>query len=425
MTARINLMIRLALRNLLRQVRRSILTALALIIGGALLMFSVSLGDGTHEDWIESAVRMGSGHIALQAPGFYQSRKIDDRLSEQARRAAEEALRSLEVARHVVNAVPRLTTDGLASSPNGARPAQIMGVDPVAEVGYSILDDKLAEGRYLESDDRLAAYVGTGLAEALQLRVGARLVVTAQDSDGEIAGQLVRVVGIFKSGVPEIDQAVIHIPLTTAGSWLGVGDDITTLAVLLDSSYRMSEVTSVLRRLLAGPIGDGELALLGWREAMPELDAAVKVDNLGNYMFQGVTFGIIALAIVNTILMAVLHRRREFGLLQAMGLSPRETGALVLIEGVILTALSGLVGIGLGIFVTWLFWRNGLDISFTWDADWSFSGVVLDPIIVPMFRLSRIAQGLVFILFIGAIASLYPAYRAARIDVAEAMKFDR
>jgi len=425
MTARSILMIRLALRNLRRQARRSILTALAMIIGGALLMFSVSLGDGTHEDWIESAVRMGSGHIAIQAPGFHQSRKIDDRLSEQARRAAEQALRNPGIAHHVVNMVPRLSTGGLASSPNGARPAQILGVDPVAEVGYSILDDKLVEGRYLEPDDRLAAYVGTALAEALQLRVGARVVVTAQDAEGEIAGQLVRVVGIFKSGVPEIDQAVIHIPLTTAGSWLGVGNDITTLAVLLDSSYRVAEVTSVLGRLLAGPIGDEQLALLGWREAMPELDAAVKVDNLGNYMFQAVTFGIIALAIVNTILMAVLHRRREFGLLQAMGLSPRETGALVLIEGVILTALSGLVGIGLGIFVTWLFWRNGLDISFTWDADWSFSGVVLDPIIVPMFRLSRIAQGLIFILFIGAIASLYPAYRAARIDVAEAMKFDR
>ncbi len=425
MMTRLALMVWLALRNLRRQARRSVLTALAMIIGGALLMFSVSLGDGTHEDWIESAVRMGSGHIAIQAPGFQLSRKIDDRLTASARAAAEAALRSPGVASHVVSVVPRLATDGLASSPNGARPARIIGVDPTAEAAYSILDDKLVEGRYLKTGDRLAAYVGEGLAEALDLRIGARLVVTAQDASGDIAGQLVRVVGIFKSGVPEIDQAIIHVPLTTAGSWLGVGDDITTLAVLLDSSYRVPGYTRTLRRLLAVPIADGQVALLGWREAMPELDAAVKVDNLGNYMFQGVTFGIIALAIVNTILMAVLHRRREFGLLQAMGLSPRETGALVLIEGVIITALSGLIGIGLGVFLTWLFWRNGLDISFTWDADWSFSGVVLDPIIVPMFRLARIAQGLVFILFIGAVASVYPALRAARIDVAEAMKFDR
>ncbi|NNG16335.1 MAG: ABC transporter permease [Gemmatimonadales bacterium] len=418
-------MIRLALRNLRRQTRRSALTALAMIVGGALLIFSVSLGDGTHEDWIESAVRMGSGHIAVQAPAFQLSRKIDDRLSASARRAVEEALQSPDIAPHVVNVVPRLATGGLASSPNGARPAQVVGVDPLAETDYSILDDKLVEGRYLEPDDRLAAYVGTGLVEALHLRVGARLVVTAQDAEGEIAGQLVRVVGVFKTGVPEIDQALIHIPIVTAGSWLGAGDDVTTIAVLLDSSYRVPRLTRVLRRVLSGPIGDGEVALLGWREAMPELDAAVKVDNLGNYMFQGVTFGIIALAIVNTILMAVLHRRREFGLLQAMGLSPRQTGVLVFVEGLILTVVSGLVGIGLGLFLTWLLWRNGLDISFTWDADWSFSGVVLDPIIVPLFRLSRIAQGLVFIFFIGAVASLYPAFRAMRIDVTEAMKFDR
>jgi len=169
----------------------------------------------------------------------------------------------------------------------------------------------------------------------------------------------------------------------------------------------------------------GAVTVMGWREAMPELDAAVKIDNFGNYLFQGIMFTIIALGIVNTVLMSVLHRYREFGVLQALGLTPGQTGSLVLIEGLILTAVSGVLGVALGLFITWFFWRDGLDISAMWSEDWSFSGVVMDPVIVPYFRFARVTQALVFMTAVGAVASLYPAYRAARIDVTEAMKFER
>ncbi len=425
MIVRAAVMTRLALRNLRRQARRSLLTAAAMIIGGTLLIFSLSIGDGTHEDWIESGVRMGSGHISIQAPGFQASRKIEDRLSGEGRRAAEAALRAPTIAQFVSATVPRLALGGLASSPAGARPAQIIGVDPQAEAAFSILDDKLAEGRYLKPDDRLAAYVGAGLAESLELRLGSRLVLTAQDAEGDIAGQLVRIVGLFRTGIPEVDQALIHIPQATAGSWLQTGDDVTTIAVLLDSSRRVPRIARTLRdELEDGLSGDG-VAVLVWREAMPELSAAVRIDDLGNYVWQIIMFGIIALGIVNTILMSVMYRHREFGLLQALGLTPKQTGGLVMIEGLILTTLSGLVGIALGLAITWFFWRDGLDFSFAWSDEWSFSGVVMDPVIVPMFRIARIVQSLVFIMLIGIVASVYPALRASRIDVAEAMKFER
>lgn len=423
--ARLRLMLRLALRNLRRQARRSLLTAAAMVVGGGLLIFSVSLGDGTHEDWIESGVRTGSGHIAIQAPEYLVSRKIEDRLSAESLVAAREALRSPGIAESVLEVVPKLTTGGLASSPNGARPVQVVGVDPVPEASFSTLDERVVEGRYLQPDDRLAAYAGAELAEGLELRLGARMVLTAQDAEGEISGQLVRIIGIFRTGIPEVDQSVVHIPLQTAAAWLRADGAVTTVAVLVDRSRAVKRTARRLEEELAVPIAAGDLAVLTWQEAMPELDAVVKVDDLGNYMFQGITFGIIALAIVNTVLMSVLYRHREFGVLQALGFTPGQTGALVMAEGVVLTVASGLLGIGLGLFVTWFFWRDGLDISFTWQEDWTFSGVVLDPVIVPLFRTARVVQGLLFILFVGTAASLYPAYRATRIDVAEAMKFER
>ncbi len=241
---------KLAVRNLRRQVRRTVLTSLAMIVGGTLLMISLPLGDGTHEAWIESAVRMGGGHITIQKPGFRTSRKIEDRLTAEARAAAEQALTRVGANERTVSATPQLTIYGLASSPAGARPAQIVGVNPSSEVEFTILDEKVVEGRYLEPDDRLAAYVGAGLVESLKLKLGSRFVVTTQDAEGEIAGQLLRVVGIFRSGVPEIDQALIHIPLRTAGEWLHSGDDVTNIAVLLESS---GQVESAPGRAPAGP----------------------------------------------------------------------------------------------------------------------------------------------------------------------------
>ena len=417
----------LAMRNLRRQLRRTLLTASAMIIGGGLLIFSLSFGDGSHEQWIDSGVRLGTGHVTVERPEFRVRRRIDDRLSADVRRAVEEAFASPELAPYVVATSSKLSINGLASSAAGARPAQIMAVDPVAESAFGMLDERVAEGRYLEPEDRLAAFVGAEMVESLELRLGSRLVVQAQDAEGEIAGQLLRVVGIFSSGVPEVDRALIHIPLNTAGEWLGSQQDVTNVGVLLNGSAATARVANRLERVLADPVGRGEARVMRWREADPALAAAVAIDDFGNYLVQAFLFTIIAFGVVNTVLMSVMHRHREFGVLQALGLTPGQTGAVVLIEGFTLTAISGLLGVGLGLLGTWYFLGDGLDLTAMMENmdEMTFSGVAVDPLIVPLFTVRRIVQVLVFILFVGAMASIYPALRASRIDVTEAMKFDR
>ncbi len=414
----------LAMRNLRRHMRRTVLTASAMIVGGALLIFTFAVADGSHEQWIDSGVRLGEGHVTIERPEFRVSRRIEDRLPAEVRRAAEAAFASPEIAPRVVATTAKLAVTGLASSAAGARPAQIAAVDPTAEAGFSPIDDRLIEGRYLAPDDRLAAYVGAELVDSLDLRLGSRFVVQAQDAEREIAGQLLRVVGIFRTGVPEVDQTLVHIPLATADEWLGSAGDVTNVGVVLDTSAATAGVAARVESALDGPISRGDARVLGWREANPALAAAVAIDDFGNYLTQGFIFTIIAFGIVNTVLMSVLHRRREFGVLRALGLTPGQTGTIVLIEGLTLTAASGFIGVGLGLAITWHFFGDGLDISALMD-EMTFSGVVIEPIIQPLMRTARLVQVLLFILFIGAAASVYPALRAARLDVTEAMKFDR
>ena len=422
MTGRASILSRLAVRNVRRQRRRSLLTGLAMGLGVAVLVFTRALGDGTHEDWIDAGVRLGSGHIAFQHPRFRASRSLDDRLSDQAYEQARRLATTSAVAEKVTVVAPRLEVQGLANSASSAVPVFITGVDPQLEAAFSQLGERVVDGRYLETGDRLHAYIGRRLAARLDLQVGSRLVLTAQDATGEIAGQFVRVVGIFESGLPEADEGIVHIPLSTAREWLQVGEAATTLAMLLESGWQVPGVLTLLRSQVES--GSLDLTVLGWRESMPELDAAIKIDDFGAYVFQVFLFVIIALAIVNTVLMSVMHRTREFGVLRALGLTKRQTATVVFSEGVFLTAVSGIGGMLFGFAFTWVLFRNGLDYSALMQEDFTFSGVVLDPVIVPVFRIVQVLQSLGSIVIVGVLASLYPAYRATRIDVAEAMKFE-
>ena len=208
-------------------------------------------------------------------------------------------------------------------------------------------------------------------------------------------------------------------------AWLGSGRDVTNVGVVLTDSEIVPVVTAYLERDLDTSIATGDAKVMDWQESNPPLSAAIAIDNFGNYLMYGILFIIIAFGIVNTVLMSVLHRRREFGVLQALGLTPGETGAIVLVEGLSLTAISGCLGVGLGLLTTWYFFGDGLDLSSLFPDDMEFSGVVIDPYVYPLFRGTRLAQVFAFILFIGAVASIYPAVRAATINTVEAMKFDR
>ena len=169
---RFRVLLKLALRSVGRNARRSALTAAAMVIGLALLIFSRSLAEGAHEQWVTSAVRMGTGHVAIQAPDYLESGKLEHRIGVKAYPRALDAVEAVAGDRVVAHA-PRLTVNGLASSASSALPVRVEGVDPDRERIFSDLDEKVVDGRYLQSDDRLHAYVGVELARRLGLKAPA------------------------------------------------------------------------------------------------------------------------------------------------------------------------------------------------------------------------------------------------------------
>jgi len=230
---------------------------------------------------------------------------------------------------------------------------------------------------------------------------------------------LVHVAGVFRTGIREVDQGVVDLPIETVRRWLGMPGAATSVAVLLARGRSAVAVARELRGVL--PPG---IAARTWHETAPELDAAVRVDNLGNYLFNAILLAIVALAVLEALLVAVLHRRREFGVLQALGLTARETSLVVLGEGMLLAGVSGLAGLALGLGVTWILSRTGIDLSRMMGDQLSISGALVSPVVHPAARLSRVWQGAVVVLVLGLVASLYPMWQSTRIEVADAVKVE-
>ena len=164
--------------------------------------------------------------------------------------------------------------------------------------------------------------------------------------------------------------------------------------------------------------------MAGWPVTLPDLSAALKLDDGGDWAFHIILFIIVALAILNAVFMSVLHRKREMGLLRALGLSGGETGLVVYIEGTLLTVASGIIGVGLGFALVWLFFRDGLDLSAMMPEDVNFGGIAFDPVMVPVIEARQVVQSAVLTAMIGLSASLYPAWHAARLDPAESVKVE-
>ena len=416
--ARLRTLLRLALRNLGRELRRSTLTAAAMALGLALLVLSRTLADGAHEDWIDAGVRLGSGHVTFNAPGYRDGSSLDDRLSAGQLETTLAAVAGTALSSPALPSV-RVAVRGLASSPDGALPVSIVGVDPTVEPAFSRLADEVVEGRYLADGDRLHAYIGTSLAGRLDLGAGSRMVLTAQSASGDIEGQLVRVAGIFRTNVEALDESLIHIPLATARSWLGV-EGATSVAVLLPhSSFTDPVVEEASETVRAAGI-----EVVGWPVTNPDLYAALQLDDGGDWAFHVILFIIVAIAILNAIFMSVLHRKREMGLLRALGLSGRETGLVVYIEGILLTVGAGVAGAVLGFAVVWFFFRDGIDFSGMMPDDINFGGIAFDPVMVPSIEMKHVVQSAILTALIGVSASLFPAWHAARLDPAESVKVE-
>ncbi len=420
------LLVKLAWRNLWRSPRRTLLTALALGLGLALLLVSLGLGDGTHEQMIANGIKLGGGHVIVQAKGYQNTRSQDLLLPAWVVSGTEELLYAKSLNRSLQGVSPRLLASGLLSSAANASGVIIFGVIPQQERFVSLIPQRMVDGSYLGNGRPASVVIGAELAQKLEVRVGSKVVLMAQavqaprseavdGSGGEIQSALFRVAGIFRTGLREVDAYVIHLPLPQMQEFLRAPDQVTQVAVFLKQEGDSPLVAMRLREQLIGAPAE----VLTWREAMAELVQFVWLDDAFNYVINGIVLVMVGLGLLNTILMAVLERRYEFGVCAALGLRPRQLMGMVICESLILTVISLALGLALGLGVHHYFATFGLDLI---ETNLSTAGTVFDPILYSHLSLRRIVWSVSIVFVMAAVLSLYPALKAARTELPDALR---
>ena len=422
------LLVKIGWRNLWRNPRGTLLTALASGLGLTLLLISLGLLDGSHEQLVANAVRFGSGHVVIQAQGYQETGSLEQLVPAPVVSTVGEFLRSGTL-KHVLRGMsPRLLASGLVSSAANSSGVSMMGVMPKEERAVSLIPQRIVDGKYLGDDDQSGVVIGAELARKLDVKIGAKVVLMTQGvkspdteatdtGEGEMQSTLLRVTGIFRTGIQSIDAHIIHVPLPEAQALVGLPRQVTQVAVLLEREGDSLTVARSLRKQLAGlPV-----EVLPWRESMPTVAQSLLLDEVFNYVMNGVVLAMVGLGILNTILMRVLERRYEFGLCAALGLRPVQLAVMIIGESLALTTISLALGLVLGLTAQHYFATAGLDLRWFFKSSLP-TALVFDPIIYSRLSAARIASsvGIVFLTATGI--SVYPALKAARTELPGALK---
>jgi putative ABC transport system permease protein len=423
------LLVKIGWRNLWRNPRGTLLTALALGLGLALLLISLGLLDGGHEQTIADGVRLGPGHVVIQAKGYQDSGSDELLLPAQVVSRIEGFLQTAEMKKLVRGVSPRLLATGLLSSSANSAGVRIMGVIPQDEPAVSFIPQRIVEGTYLSDNRPSGVVIGAELARELEVKIGSRVVLMTQalrqpgvetknGAGEEMQSTLLRVSGIFRTGLQAVDANIIQLPLPAVQTLLGVPDSqVTQVALLLQQEGDSPMVARALLKQLTGK----PVEVLTWRESIPMLAQILGLDHAFNYIMNGVILAMVGLGILNTILMRVLERRYEFGVSKALGLRPGQLAVMVIGESLALTAISLALGLVLGLSVEHYFATSGLDLRWIFKADLP-SALVLDPILYSRLSSNRIIWSVSIVFAMTTIISFYPALKAARTELPDALK---
>ena len=407
---------RLAWRNLWRHKSRTLILTSAVALSYGLFLISMGMGDDGHQQMLDQAAEGAGGDVLIHAQGYW-----DNRSSDLVMQDGDAVLAVTAQAPGVRAAIPRILINGLVGSAVGSRPVLLMGIDPEREKALRDFSEDVTVGEYLDAGTRSDPLIlGATIVEKLELELGDRVVLTATDPDGEVTRALFHLTGVLHSGLLEMDEGMALTTLEAARSALGDGGMLTQIGLRLDDGASPDTVAAHLRTTLA----DRDLEIMTWLEAIPEMVGFIQLDDAFLYIYMIVIFAVVAFAIANTFLMAVMERVREFGLLNALGLRSGGVARLLLAETILMTGLALAVGFALGFGAHLAVTHWGIPVA-AWGVESmevsgvDFANMTMRSKLNPLkWTLASLGVALITI---GS--ALYPAYRASRLTPADAMRF--
>ena len=385
------IILKMAWRNVWRNRWRTALTIGAICFGASLTIWGFCLAEGSHEQIIRASVEAFSGHLQIHRLGYHEDQRL--------RRAfvPDSGLYRLLKDRNpaITDWGARITTFGLVSVGETSFAAMVLGIEPEAESRFIHWDRKLERGEYLEPSDENGALVGANLADNLGISPGDTIIIVTQDYYGALTGGLRVVRGTFRSYSAELDRAAVLINLSS------------------------NDRVDPLKQSLSSALEGQDMEVITWYEILPDLVQLMELDNFFGLITEAILVLVIGFMVLNTFLMSVMERIREFGVMRSLGASPGRVVITIALEAMLLSAVGLFLGNLLGIAASWYNSIHPLDFSGMGEEVYKFYG--MDPRIYAMVSLDTVLIPNFIIMGVVILALIYPAFRASHIKPVDAL----
>ncbi|MBN1993654.1 MAG: ABC transporter permease [Anaerolineae bacterium] len=398
----------IAYRNLVRNRRRTVLTALVVALGLVVAMSFSALLDGMLVSMLADNIRVSTGHLQIRNKN-YEADKAS-LLYQDLLKDGETLAAQAEALPEVQSAAPVLWNSGLLSTPQESLGVEIVGLDP-DDAFHAPIREGIAAGEFLKSNDRGRILIGQRLAKEMGITVGQRVSVAARDADGQGQEKIFTVAGLVDTGFPGIDQNRVILPLAEAQSFSGVGNRVSSIILMLHNQEDAARVATELQ----GP----DIQILTWEDLNSLLLQSWEVGIVYYYVLYAIVFLVVAALIANTLLMSVFARAREIGILAALGMNRSRILLLFLIEGILLGLLGTAAGWALGLGAVSYLTFVGIPIPA--ETVSLVEGFAFGTTMYGGFAPDQFAILSLMLLAIVALVSLYPAWYAARMEPVEAL----
>jgi ABC-type lipoprotein release transport system permease subunit len=399
----------MAWRNIWRNKMRSIVIMLSISLGLFAGIAVLALYKGMMTARIRTSIDAEVGHLQVHDTSFKKDFEPQYIIAN-----GNELLNRISAMPGVKIAAPRSITNGMLANATGSAGVQLNGIIPEKEYIASQLREKLIDGKLFNAKKKNEVMIGKKLADKLKLKTGSKVVLTFTDTSAGIVSGAFRVAGIYQSANAPLDERNVYLNMPDMNALLGTGNAFHEIVVLLKNDEELPAVKAALRRSFPN------YKIESWQEIAPETDLMIKTTDRLSYILMSIIMFALAFGIINTMLMAILERTREIGMMVALGTTKLKIFLLVLVETVFLT----LAGAPIGILAGWLaanyYNRNGLDLSGMGKEMMSSFGY--STVIYPAFPADKFTGVLVIVFATAIISCLFPAVKVLRLQPVDALR---
>jgi len=404
-----SIVIQMAWRNIWRNPVRSLVIIASVSLGLLAGIFVMGLYQGILKSRLQTLIKTEVSHLQIHHPKFKEDYEANWVVSEQNEKEA-----TVSTLDGVADVAFRTVANGMLMTTTGSSGVQINGVDPDTENRVTQLKNKLIEGNGFVGGKKNQILIGKKLADKMKVKLGSKLVLTFTDHENSIVSAAFRVAGIYRSDNAPLDERNVFVQNHDLNRLLNMENECHEIAILLADDHSADRVKATLQKRYP------ELLIETWEELSPETKLMIDASDSYSIIFVCIIMLALMFGIINTMLMAILERTREIGMLVALGMNKVKLFLLVLWETILLT----LAGVPFGLVLSWLviqyYHQNGIDISSISGA--AMSGFGFSSLIYPDFPWTKLFTVLYIVSTTALLASLFPSYKALRFEPVEAMR---